>query len=160
MLPTCGFVAQLKVARNWYLRGLGSNPINKPEFLNFFICYCLNCSPPARFTLNDSILMEIFSYFCLFKDKLYPHWNKRLREIWRTGYTRIYLFWIVLVVATAVVAAGIISDFVRWDTLNRDFVSTNELSRAFLASFILVMDLLIVMQVRQKTEERTEISQE
>lgn len=66
----------------------------------------------------------------------------------------------MLVVATVVVAAGIISDFVRWDTLNRDFVSTNELSRAFLASFILVMDLLIVMQVRQKTEERTEISQE
>lgn len=82
----------------------------------------------------------------MLQDKLYPHWNKRLREIWRTGYTRIYLFWIVLVVATAVVAAGIISDFVRWDTLNRDFVSTNELSRAFLASFILVMDLLIIMQ--------------
>ena len=53
----------------------------------------------------------------------------------------------MLVIATAVVATGIISDFVRWDSLNRDFVSTNELSRAFLASFILVMDLLIVMQV-------------
>lgn len=53
-----------------------------------------------------------------------------------------------MVAATAVVATGIISDFVNWDTLNRDFVSTNELSRAFLASFILVMDLLIVMQVR------------
>ena len=57
------------------------------------------------------------------------------------------MFWIVLIIATAIVASGIITDFVRWDTLNRDFVSTNELSRAFLASFILVMDLLIVMQV-------------
>ena len=53
----------------------------------------------------------------------------------------------MLIVATVIVATGIISDFVKWDTLNRDFVSTNELSRAFLASFILVMDLLIVMQV-------------
>ncbi|KAL9955543.1 hypothetical protein ACROYT_G036881 [Oculina patagonica] len=82
----------------------------------------------------------------MLQDKLYPDWNKRLRKIWRTGWTRIYMFWIVLVIATAIVATGIISDFVRWDTLNRDFVSTNELSRAFLASFILVMDLLIVMQ--------------
>ena len=83
----------------------------------------------------------------MFQDKLYPNWNKRLRKVWKTGWTRIYLFWIVLVIATAVVATGIITDFVKWDSLNRDFVSTNELSRAFLASFILVMDLLIVMQV-------------
>ena len=82
-----------------------------------------------------------------FQDNLYPHWNVWLRKIWKTGWTRIYMFWIVLIVATAIVATGIITDFVRWDTLNRDFVSTNELSRAFLASFILVMDLLIVMQV-------------
>jgi hypothetical protein len=46
-----------------------------------------------------------------------------------------------------IVATGITTDFVKWDDLNRDFVSTNELSRAFLASVILVMDLLIVMQV-------------
>ena len=83
----------------------------------------------------------------VFQDKLYPDWNKRLRKIWKTGWTRIYLFWIVLVIATVIVATGIITDFVKWDSLNRDFVSTNELSRAFLASFILVMDLLIVMQV-------------
>lgn len=90
-----------------------------------------------------------YSQLCelVFQDKLYPEWNKRLRKIWKTGWTRIYMFWIVLIIATAIVATGIISDFIRWDSLNRDFVSTNELSRAFLASFILVMDLLIVMQV-------------
>lgn len=82
----------------------------------------------------------------MLQDKLYPNWNKRLRKIWKTGWTRIYLFWVVLIIATAIVATGIITDFVKWDSLNRDFVSTNELSRAFLASFILVMDLLIVMQ--------------
>lgn len=92
-------------------------------------------------TFNLNVVLETF------QDKLYPHWNVWLRKIWNTGWTRIYLFWIVLIVATVIVATGIISDFVKWDTLNRDFVSTNELSRAFLASFILVMDLLIVMQV-------------
>lgn len=49
---------------------------------------------------------------------------------------------------TIVVSTAISTDYVNWDRLNRDFVATNELSRAFLASFILVMDLLIVMQVR------------
>lgn len=82
----------------------------------------------------------------MLQDKLYPNWNVWLRKIWKTGWTRIYLFWIVLIVATAIVASGIISNFIKWDTLNRDFVSTNELSRAFLASSILIMDLLIVMQ--------------
>ena len=57
------------------------------------------------------------------------------------------MFWLVLFVATAIVATGITTDFINWDKLNRDFVSTNELSRAFLASFILIMDLMIVMQV-------------
>ena len=38
-------------------------------------------------------------------------------------------------------------DWINWDTLNAYFVATNEASRSFLASFILVMDLLIVMQV-------------
>ena len=49
---------------------------------------------------------------------------------------------------TIVVSTAISTDYVNWDRLNRDFVATNELSRAFLASIILVMDLLIVMQVR------------
>ena len=53
----------------------------------------------------------------------------------------------MLIVATAIVATGITTDFIKWDKLNRDFVTTNELSRAFLASFILICDLMIVMQV-------------
>ena len=48
---------------------------------------------------------------------------------------------------TIVVTTAISTDYVNWDRLNRDFVASNELSRAFLASFILVMDLMIVMQV-------------
>ena len=48
---------------------------------------------------------------------------------------------------TIVVTTAISTDYVNWDKVNRDFVASNELARAFLASFILVMDLMIVMQV-------------
>lgn len=46
-----------------------------------------------------------------------------------------------------VVATAITTDYLNWDEISRDFMPTNEVSRAYLASFILVMDLLIVMQV-------------
>ena len=116
---------------------------------NMQLCFLCNETNSAVFNLLKIPLEgQTFNLVLeTFQDKLYPHWNVWLRKIWKTGWTRIYMFWIVLIVATAIVATGIITDFVRWDTLNRDFVSTNELSRAFLASFILVMDLLIVMQV-------------
>ena len=58
------------------------------------------------------------------------------------------LFWAVLFALTAIVASAIISDYIKWDSLNRDFIHTNELGRGLLASFILVMDIIIVMQVR------------
>lgn len=58
-----------------------------------------------------------------------------------------YAFWFVFVSMTIVVSTAISTDYVNWDKLNRDFVASNEISRAFLASFILVMDLMIVMQV-------------
>lgn len=48
---------------------------------------------------------------------------------------------------TIVVSTAISTDYVNWDRVNRDFVASSELARAFLASFILVMDLMIVMQV-------------
>lgn len=63
-----------------------------------------------------------------------------------------YAFWFVFVAMTIVVSTAISTDYVNWDRLNRDFVASNELARAFLASFILVMDLMIVMQVRSKLE--------
>lgn len=51
------------------------------------------------------------------------------------------------VIATILVVTVIATDEIKWDYINSSFLATNELSRAFLASFILVMDLLIVMQV-------------
>lgn len=78
----------------------------------------------------------------------YAHWAPGIRRFWKKGLNRVYAFWFVFVTMTIVVSTAISTDYVNWDRLNRDFVATNELSRAFLASFILVMDLLIVMQVR------------
>lgn len=46
-----------------------------------------------------------------------------------------------------VVATAITTDYLNWDEISKDFMPTNEISRAYLASFILVMDLMIVMQV-------------
>ncbi|XP_049860353.1 transmembrane protein 117-like isoform X3 [Schistocerca gregaria] len=83
----------------------------------------------------------------MLQDNLYPQWARSARAVWRrSNVPRILLFWVGSVVATAVVVTLIVSDWISWDHLNQDFLSTTELSRAFLASFILVMDLLIVMQ--------------
>ena len=83
----------------------------------------------------------------MLQEKLYPHWAKGVRTWWNTGWNRVILFWIIVVITSFVVVVVIATDWISWDTLNRDFAPSNELMRAFLASFILVMDLLIVMQV-------------
>ena len=57
-------------------------------------------------------------------------------------------FWALAGGMTVVVATAVSTDYLNWDRISRDFMPTNELSRAFLASFILVMDLMIVVQVR------------
>ncbi|XP_077995115.1 transmembrane protein 117-like isoform X2 [Glandiceps talaboti] len=82
----------------------------------------------------------------MLQDKLYPGWARRLRAFWGRGYNRIILFWVVWILMTLLVVMIITTDWINWDNVNRDFLPTNEVSRAFLASFILVMDLLIVMQ--------------
>ncbi|XP_077516915.1 transmembrane protein 117-like isoform X2 [Amblyomma americanum] len=83
----------------------------------------------------------------MLQDELYPGWAPTLRAFWQShGRTRIVVFWSVALLLSALVVSLIVSDRISWDYLNREFVATTELSRAFLASFILVMDLLIVMQ--------------
>ncbi|CAN7999094.1 unnamed protein product, partial [Ixodes hexagonus] len=83
----------------------------------------------------------------MLQDQLYPSWARSLRAFWKShGKTRIIIFWSGTVILSTVVITLIVSDHISWDYLNREFVATTELSRAFLASFILVMDLLIVMQ--------------
>ena len=68
---------------------------------------------------------------------------------WKKGLNRVIMFWFTALTMTIVVSTAIGTDYLDWDRISRDFMPTNELSRACLASFILVMDLMIVMQVRQ-----------
>ncbi|XP_052798505.1 transmembrane protein 117-like isoform X2 [Mya arenaria] len=82
----------------------------------------------------------------MLQEKLYPGWARPVRKWWRAGFHRIILFWIIVVITSFIVIFVIATDYIQWDLLNRDFMPTNEVARAFLASFILVMDLLIVMQ--------------
>lgn len=86
----------------------------------------------------------------MLQEKLYPHWAKLPRKWWNGngGWNRIVLFWVMVLTMSNLVISVISTDVISWDRLNRDFMPTNEVSRSFLASFILVMDLLIVMQVR------------
>ncbi|XP_014104332.1 PREDICTED: transmembrane protein 117 isoform X1 [Pseudopodoces humilis] len=82
----------------------------------------------------------------MLQDKPYPDWGKSARAFWKKGNIRIILFWTVLFTLTSVVVLVITTDWISWDKLNRGFLPSDEVSRAFLASFILVFDLLIVMQ--------------
>lgn len=77
----------------------------------------------------------------------YAQWAKGLRVLWTKRHSRLYAFWFTAVSMITVVVTGITTDFVKWDKLNHEFMASDELSRAFLTSFILVVDLLIVMQV-------------
>ncbi|XP_076863276.1 transmembrane protein 117 isoform X2 [Brachyhypopomus gauderio] len=82
----------------------------------------------------------------MLQDSLYPDWGRAARHFWKKGNNRIVLFWTVLIFLTSVVVLVISTDWISWDNLNRGFLPSDEVSRAFLASFILVFDLLIVMQ--------------
>ncbi|KAK7449157.1 hypothetical protein BaRGS_00040046 [Batillaria attramentaria] len=82
----------------------------------------------------------------MLQEKLYPLWAKKPRAWWNTGIRRIILFWIIVAVSSFIVIFVIATDYIQWDKLNHDFLHSNEVSRAFLASFILVMDIVIVMQ--------------
>ena len=88
----------------------------------------------------------------MLQEKLYPDWAKPGRKWWNNRYNRIILFWIIVVVSSFIVLFVIATDYINWDRLNRDFLHSNEISRAFLASFILVMDITIVMQVNNSGE--------
>uniref|UniRef100_T1ICX7 Transmembrane protein 117 n=1 Tax=Rhodnius prolixus TaxID=13249 RepID=T1ICX7_RHOPR len=83
----------------------------------------------------------------MLQDSLYPDWAPALRRLWRkSNIPRILIFWVGSALGSAFVVTLIVGDLISWDTLNQDFVASTELSRAFLASFILVLDLVIMMQ--------------
>jgi len=78
--------------------------------------------------------------------KKYPNWAEAARKWWVVGLRRVIFFWVFSIILSIIVITAISTSFINWDTLNRDMIYTNELGRAWLASFILVMDFTIVMQ--------------
>ncbi|KAH9420693.1 hypothetical protein DERP_001124 [Dermatophagoides pteronyssinus] len=83
----------------------------------------------------------------MLQDNLYPKWAIGLREFWyKHANIRILVFWSGSLVIAASVITIILTEVICWDCITYGLFSTTEFSRAFLASAILVMDLLIVMQ--------------
>lgn len=95
---------------------------------------------------NFNVIIQVTDV--MLQERFYPEWARGARAWWNRGKHRIILFWMMALLATIIVVIVISTDWIRWDRINASFLATNELSRAFLASFILIMDLLIVMQVR------------
>lgn len=84
----------------------------------------------------------------ILQEKLYPSLFKKLRKWWNKKYNRIYLFYTTLVIASiAVIFLFTIANKSHFFTPEQSIaVINNELSRAILASFILMIDLAIFMQ--------------
>nr|XP_046161042.1 transmembrane protein 117-like isoform X2 [Oncorhynchus gorbuscha] len=70
----------------------------------------------------------------MLQDQHYPDWGKAARRFWKQGNHRIVLFWTVLISLTSVVLLVISTDWISWDNLNRGFLPSDEVSRAFLLS--------------------------
>lgn len=61
----------------------------------------------------------------MLQDNLYPEWAPRCRKLWRrSNVPRIMIFWVGSVLATTVVVTLIVSDYISWDKLNRDFIAS------------------------------------
>lgn len=107
-----------------------------------------------NWTSNWFLLLFCFlSFFpqvtdMMLQEKLYPKWAPKSRKWWNTGYNRIFTFWIAVVLSFFTVVCAISIDVISWDRINGDVVHMDELSRAFFASFILILDVVLVMQVR------------
>lgn len=87
----------------------------------------------------------------MLQERLYPMWAQKARKMWNTGNKRICIFWIVIVVSTIAVVLAVFLEELCWDDISGHSVfNTNEVSRGILASFILVLDFTIVMQVRDR----------
>ncbi|GFO26996.1 transmembrane protein 117 [Plakobranchus ocellatus] len=95
----------------------------------------------------------------MLQERLYPDWARPLRKWWNTGIRRILLFWVVVASTSFVVIFVIATDYINWDSLNRDFLHSNEISRAFLASFILCLDITIVMQAYDLFQNRKRLTE-
>uniref|UniRef100_A0A7M5UJW0 Transmembrane protein n=2 Tax=Clytia hemisphaerica TaxID=252671 RepID=A0A7M5UJW0_9CNID len=82
----------------------------------------------------------------MLQEPKYTHWMKWTRSWWTRNNIRVFLFWGICLSFGIIMITGITTDFIQWDHFNKGFHPTDELSRSFLASAILILDLIIVMQ--------------
>lgn len=129
------YIAFMKIAAcgTW----LGGS-LNAFLFSSFLNCQNLFLDFFTAWMISDMML----------QDNLYPGCFKQMRQFWHKHVNiRIVVFWSGAIVIAAFVIDIILTDLINWENLSHGLSSTTELSRAFLASIILVSDLLIVMQV-------------
>uniref|UniRef100_A0A8C1IMS3 Transmembrane protein 117 n=1 Tax=Cyprinus carpio TaxID=7962 RepID=A0A8C1IMS3_CYPCA len=105
--------------------------------------------------LSLFIFSHIYNFILLMSGRMRPHMVTEYMGIRNESFMKMVAVgtWMgdfvtatVLVSLTSVVVLVISTDWISWDNLNRGFLPSHEVSRAFLASFILVFDLLIIMQ--------------
>uniref|UniRef100_A0A8C1TEU7 Transmembrane protein 117 n=1 Tax=Cyprinus carpio TaxID=7962 RepID=A0A8C1TEU7_CYPCA len=105
--------------------------------------------------LSLFIFSHIYNLILLMSGRMRPHMVTEYMGIRNESFMKMVAVgtWMgdfvtatVLVSLTSVVVLVISTDWISWDNLNRGFLPSHEVSRAFLASFILVFDLLIIMQ--------------
>uniref|UniRef100_A0A672SJF7 Transmembrane protein 117 n=1 Tax=Sinocyclocheilus grahami TaxID=75366 RepID=A0A672SJF7_SINGR len=105
--------------------------------------------------LSLFIFSHIYNLILLMSGRMGPHMVTEYMGIRNESFMKMaavgtwmgdFVTATVLFSLTSVVVLVISTDWIRWDNLNRGFLPSDEVSRAFLASFILVFDLLIIMQ--------------
>jgi len=88
-------------------------------------CYFSVMKAAACGTWLGDLITALMVTDMMLQDNLYPQWASYFRKIWRrSNVPRILIFWVGSVVATSVVVTLIVSDWISWDKLNRDFVAT------------------------------------
>lgn len=113
-----------------------------PDVISSFHCDSTLFKSPLflKFRVLDLVLSH--------QQRRYRCWVKDLRYFWRNGKLRIIAFWFITTTTAVVSVIAVSLDFLKWDSMNKNLPSSNEVSRSFLASFIIVCDLVIIMQVR------------
>lgn len=74
----------------------------------------------------------------------------QIRRWWKDSHLRIATFWLMWLTCWAVFVTGITTNFMKWEEMNKNFATTDELSRTYLASSIIVLDLIVIMQVHDE----------
>ena len=83
-----------------------------------------------------------------FQEKKYSKVFVRIRAFWCKGNQRMVIFWLMTMGSTILIVTAITTDFIHWDQLHKHFITTDEFSRACLASAAIFLEILVLIQVK------------